>query len=471
MADFSTIVQSAEIRALVQDGILERKFNDALFPALLFISEATDDDFPLNVGDSMTFTGRGLLTVSAAPIMPGQDLPVASMTYEQWNVSINKYGNSIDSDMPTSVAAAASLFLSNSHTLGLNGGQTMNVLARDTFFNAAMSGWGVCDGAQNAVTTLRVKRINGFTSARNPNLANGSPVQYAPVSTSNPLTVTVNQTAGGAVTRTVTGFTADNAGDLYGPGTLTLAGGAVTVADRDSILAIDRTDTVFVGGGNSVDAIGSNDILKLADVRSIIATMENNNVPRHPDGYFHCHLDAIGELQVQADSEWRQLFTAMPNDYRFAQFAIGRAAGAIWFKNTVCPTPTTVVGGSTATYSTNDPFGGEVWSNGSATTGVPIHRALVTGFDGMKRYTQKTDAQITEAGVTGKVGQFSITNNGITVDTNKLTMIIRAPLDRAQEKVATSWKWVGNFVERTDGATGDASRYKRATCVQYGAAS
>ena len=41
MPDFSVIAQAPEIRALVQDGVLERAFHDSLFPSLLFRGEAT----------------------------------------------------------------------------------------------------------------------------------------------------------------------------------------------------------------------------------------------------------------------------------------------------------------------------------------------------------------------------------------------------------------------------------------------
>lgn len=464
MPDFSTIVQDPKVRAIVQDGILERKFYDGLFPALLFRSECDQDDFPLQVGDAMTFTGSGLMATSTQPITPGQDLPVGDYGMEQWDVSINKFGRAIDSDMPTSVAAAASLFLRNAHTVGLNGGQTMNKICRNVMFNAAMSGWTVCDGAQTAVTTLRVKRLNGLTKARNASLAGASQVKYSSVSATNPLAITIKSSTD--LSRNVIGFTPDTPGDEVGPGTVTLSA-AATVADRDPVLATDRTNTVFVGGGNAVDAIGSNDILKLSDARSLIARMRDVNAPAHDDGFFHIHVDPIGESQIQADAEWRTLFTAMPNDYRFAQFAIGRAAGATWFRNTEAPKPETVVGGTKASYSTDDNFGGELFSSG-ATTGVKVHRALCTGKGGCKEYTQKIEEQITEAGITGKMGRFSINNNGISVLTDRISLVIRAPIDRAQEKVSTGWKWVGNFVFRTDGATGDSARYKRVGCIAFG---
>ena len=70
---FSTITQSPMIRALVQDGLLERAFHDALFPRILFRGEAEAVIFPGNVGDTLIFTGAGLIPPKQAPLKPGTD--------------------------------------------------------------------------------------------------------------------------------------------------------------------------------------------------------------------------------------------------------------------------------------------------------------------------------------------------------------------------------------------------------------
>ena len=77
MPDFSPILQAPEVRALVQQNILERAFHDSLFPRMLFRGEATPVVWPANVGDTMVFTGVGLIKPKLNPLTPGSD-PVPS---------------------------------------------------------------------------------------------------------------------------------------------------------------------------------------------------------------------------------------------------------------------------------------------------------------------------------------------------------------------------------------------------------
>ena len=180
MPDFSVIAQAPEIRALVQDGILERAFHDALFPRLLYRGEATPVLWPANVGDRMIFTGTGLLPKSQRPIVPGNDPTPQTFTSEQWEAVAQQYAATIDTHMPTSMVAIANLFYRNAQQLGLQAGQSMNGIVRNKLYNASLAGHTVVDGAQGPVNTIRVKRINGFTRARRPDLAAGSPVRYDP---------------------------------------------------------------------------------------------------------------------------------------------------------------------------------------------------------------------------------------------------------------------------------------------------
>jgi hypothetical protein len=324
----------------------------------------------------------------------------------------------------------------------------------------------VADGAQGPTNTIRVKRLNGFTRARRPDLAAGSPVRYDFVSASNPLPI--HLFAGADVTRNVTGFTADTAGDEVGPGTITLDGAAVSVVDRDYVLANNRTVEVLVGGGNKVDDVGSSDLFNLAAIRSAVARMRSQNVPAHQDGYFHCHMDPTSEAQIFSDNEFQRLLTSLPDFYMYKQFGIGVLLGTIFVRNTEAPIAQTVTGGSTATFSQDDNFAGELFNNGSALTGVPLHRPLFIGQGAILEYYLDLAGLITEAGVTGKVAEPRITNNGIDVFTERIQLILRAPLNRLQDQVSASWKFQGDWPIRTDGAVGDAATIKRMVVVLHG---
>lgn len=460
MANFSTIIQSPDIRALVQQNMLERAFHDALFPRLLYRSEAAPQLWAANVGDTQLFTGKGLMPVNLNPLVPGQDPIPVSYSTEQWSATLNQYAGTIDTAMPTSIVAIANLFLTNAQQLGLQAGQSMNRITRDRMFNAAISGNTVTTAAVGPTSTLPVERLNGFTTARNPNLSGGSPVTFSPVSASNPLAITVF--TGVATSVNVIGFTSATLGDEVGPGTLTLSA-PVTVGARAYVISFDASAEQFVGGGNQTDAVGPTDILQIQDCLTAVSGLRQNNVPPHGDGHFHAHLDPIAESEIFADPAFQRLNTSIPDYYMYRDFAIGALLGAIFIRNTESPQPSTVFTGPGGVYSQNDPFAGDLFANG--TTGTPLHYTLFTGQGGILEYYQDPSWLLTEAGVTGKVGEFQIDNNGIEVFTDRIQLVIRAPLNRLQDLVSTSWRFLGDWPVRTDASTGGTARYKRFTAI------
>lgn len=459
MADFSTIVQSPQIRAIVQENMLYRAFHDALFPRLLFRTEAADILYPSNVGDTMAFTGVGLIPPKMKPLVPGTEPIPSTYQLEQWTATLQQYADTQDTPMPTSIVAIANLFLRNAQQLGLGAGRSLNRLVRNRMYNAGIAGWTVADGAQSSVTSLKVKRLNGFTRAR----AAGSPVQFATVSGSNPLPIIVNTST--AVN--VIGYTPTNAGDEFGPGTL-LLDAAVTVVDRAAVRSVDQTALVRIGGGNTIDSITNANIMTLAALRSAVSRLWQENVPEMPDGRFHAHLDPIMQSQIFADPEWQRVQTSLPDYFQFRAQAVGEAMGAVLFRNSECPLPETVDGAGSVfptLYNLDDNFAGELVN----ATLVPIHRALVVGQGGIFEYYQDLSQLITEAGITGKVGEPRITNNGIEVSAERVQLILRAPLGRLQDTVSTSWKFIGDWPIRTDSLTGDAARFKRFVVIEGGA--
>ena len=466
MPDFSTIIQDPAIRSLVQENILERAFHDALFPRLLFRGEATPQLWPANVGDTMVFTGVGLIKPKMKPLVPGSDPLPSSYQEEQWTAQLQQYADTMDTHMPTSISAIANLFLRNAQQLGLSAAQALNRLPRNRMYNAAESGWTVADGGPQSGTTLRVKRLNGFTRARRPDLPAGSPVRFDVVSGNNPLKITIfdNSTI---TANTVIGYSPDLPGDEVGPGTLTVGSSMTSVANRAYVYSEDATSIIRVGGGFKIDDVTSGDKFTLADIRTAIARLWQQNVPEQPDGRFHCHLDPTSQAQIFNDDQFSKLLTSLPDYYMYKQFALGELLNTVFFRNSECPLPETVEGGSTATYTQDDPFAGELWNTG-ATSGMKVHRPLFVGQGGLYEYYQDLAGLITEAGITGKVAEPRITNNGIEVFSDRIQLIIRAPLNRLQDLVSTSWKFIGDWPVRTDATVGDAARYKRVVTVIHG---
>ena len=474
MPNYSTIVQSPAIRAIVQSGLLVRKFMDALFPPLLWRGEAIPGDFPVHVGDQLIFTGKGLLPRNAQPIAPGVDPLPQTYPVEQWFAQIQKYAGTIDTDMPTDIASAVKLFTENATTLGLQAGLSLNTGARDQAYNAAMSGWTVtATGATGTgVTQIPVQNLNGFTTARNPNLAAGSQVAFNPVSASNPLTVTIYSGASAQVTKVV-GYTSTVPGDTTGPGILTVAD-ATTFTSRCYVYSSDATYVVRANGGNSIDALSSGDVLTPALIRSAIARLRTSNVPTYSgSGFYHCHLDPSSELQLFSSDEFQRLNTSIPDYVLYREATLGTMQGVVFFRDPEAPQPQTVLGAapygtqfaSAPGYTPADPFGGEVYTTGLY-TGLVVHRPVIMGQGGLLEHQQDQEELISMAGITGKIGEFDVSNNGIEVNASGVKLILRAPLDRLQDKPSASWKWLGTWSYRTDATTGDAARYKRAVVIE-----
>ncbi len=471
MPDFSTIIQTPEVRALVQDNSLERAFHDGLFPRLLFRADAEPVLWPGNSGDTFVQTGVGLITPNMQALQPGTDPGVSSYQKEQWSGTLQQYAASIDTNMPTSIVAIANLFLRNAQQMGMQAGQSLNRLVRDRMYNAALSGQTVVDGAQATVNTIRVARLNGLTRARRPDLSTGSAVRFDPVSTNNPLPIQLVISGPSTITRNITGYSPDLPGDEIGPGTITIDGATVTVVDRALVQALDSSFIVRVGGSATIDGITTSNNLRLTDLRAAVSQFWQNNVPEHADGMFHCHIGPGSQSEVFNDSEFQRLLTSLPDYFMYRRLSIGQLLGIAFFRNSECPLPQTIAGGVSSafvtpasSYHAEDPFAGELVN----ASGVTIQRPLLSGQGGIMEYYQDLNQLITEAGITGRVGEPAVNNNGIEVNTDRIQLIIRAPLNRLQDNVATSWKFIGDWPVRTDATTGGAQRYKRFCVIEHG---
>lgn len=474
MADFSTMLQTPEVRQLTQEKFLEKQWHDGLFPELMFRNEAQATKWDASWGDEVIRTGTGFIKPDVKPLRPGTDPVPTSYDREQWSATKRPYGQTIDEHMPTSASALASMILDKAKKMAVAAAQSMNRKVRQVLYNTAVAGHTTADGAQAAVTTLRVTSLNGFTRARRPDLAQGSPVRYEAVSSTNPLKIKVYDTSPAEVSRTVTGYTPDIAGDEQGPGTLTL-NAAVTVSDRAYVIADDRTNLIRVGGGKKVDDVGASDLLTFADVRSMVSRFQTSNVPTHPDGRYHCHIDPISVAQLYGDAEWQRLLTGVPDYLPYKNFTLGEVLNCIFYRNNEVPQDFNVqssatgdapTGFSDEEYNEHEGLAAEVFTAG----GVKVHRPLFTGFGGLIEYFEDFDNQVTEAGLQGVKMSTSVQNNGINVMADRTWLMLRAPQNRMQDMVALTWKFAGDFVFRTDGATGGAARYKRVGVIEHGEA-
>lgn len=452
------------IQALNQQGAIERAFHDALFPNLAYRAEAMAEEWPANTGQQIFQSRPGLLTPKTSALQAGSDPQPSQVPYEQWSTTLAQFADAIDTHMPTAVTSNANLFLRNIQTLGLGAGQSINQIARNELFKAYLSGNTALTAAcLTTDTSLSVASLNGFTDVLVPGLTQITP---APVSPTTPLSVTVGTSPTTAVVNVV-GFVPSNPSDPYGPGVVNLSAAIGTAfAARASVRSAYAPTIVRSGGGSTVDAVGPSDTLLLQDVINAVALLRRANVLPHEDGYYHAHISPIANAQIFADSVFQRLNTALPEGVMYSSGFIGHISGVMFFMNTESPDfsnsgALTATGPNSSVYAAG--IGAETTNDG----GTNIGRTIVTGKGALyERYLDESQ-YVTEAGTVGKIGEFTVVNNGIEILTERIRLVIRAPFDRLQQVVSAAWSITTSFPVPSDlTASSGPQRFKRAVVIE-----
>jgi hypothetical protein len=472
--DFSVIQQDPTIRALVQDNALIREMKDALYPRNLFRGEAAPVLQPGQAGDQFVFTGNGLMAPTTNPLNPRDEPEAIDYEKEQWNMQLHQYaGRCPDTSMPTSIVAIANLFTNNVHQLGLHAAQSLNRCVRDRLYNAGLSGQTVCTAVQASGTTITVARLNGLTTSRRPDLSAGSPVQFAAISATNPLKIHYKN-AGVTHDATATQFTPTYSGDETGPGVLTVTE-TVTLAVRDPVWSDDCSFIVRPASTMlSVDGLAATSTFTFDMFRQAVARLEDSNVPKMPDGFYHSHFNSYSKNQLFSSDEAQKLLTSLPDYYWYKEFTLGDVLGTLVFNDTETPKKSNIAGGLQNAYNGNarmgERFGGE-FTTGATISAIPsteVQRPIFIGAEAIYEYYADLRGLITEAGINGEIGDFSqLTNNGVEVNADRVQCYLRAPVNVMGDLVTGVWKTIMDWPTRTDAATGDSARYKRCVVCEH----
>jgi len=450
------------IGACVQDRTLERMFHDAAYPLLLWRGEAAPEKWAANIGEKQTFTRVGLIEADTDPITPGNDPTIGSYAKEQWEAEAAQFGKTIPTHLPTSVIAMAPTLMRDTQQLGLHAGLTLNRLPRNRILAAYAGGdTVVATAALAGALAIRVASLSGFTQQ----IQDGF---LRPVSPTNPLVISFS-TAEPA--NTVTGFSADNPLRPLGSGTLIL-GAALggNVALRVGVFAATRSRIWRVGGSATVDGITTANILTAQEIINAVALLRQNRMPPHADGTYHCHLSPMAEAQLFGDNAIQRMYQSIPDNTPFRDLIIDRKFGCTFYRNTEMPSATST--NSTLWQADAGGAGGAVLAREagieiSNAAGLAIQRTIITaGGVLVEKYIDES-AFISEAGVTGKVGQFSIVNGGVAVMLDRIRFIMAAPLDALQQTIRQSWSWSGDFPCPSDALTGTQARFKRAIVLEH----
>lgn len=403
----------AALQPIIQQGFLEREFQEGLRAKLGFRAIADREPFANAVGESITKTRRGLKAAATTPLNPANNtnldngLTASGWTVEQYTLAINMYGDSIDLNMVTSRVGIASQFLQNARVNGEQAMRTLDVLARDSLYNAYLGGNTRVRTTLGApAATISVDDIRGFQTV----FVNG---QLVPVSATNTLSVTV----GGDV-YTLTGAAADGSNVSTAPngisGTLTFSGN-VTVADGTAGNAVQAAvaPTVIRSGARSTTAgLTTGDTLKMLDILAGVSQLRDNGVPDIA-GAYNYYADNTQILGLFSDSNFQTLYRGAYGSAEYKDGQVFELLGARFIPTNLAPQQTLA--------------------------GKKIRRgilcgqgALVEGDFESTGYSDVPDAE------------------GEQVMVDDICMVTREPLDRLKQIVAQSWYWIGGFTVPTD---------------------
>ncbi|WP_328439373.1 hypothetical protein OHA71_23835 [Streptomyces sp. NBC_00444] len=416
------------IRAIMQNGLLDGMFRESLMPQLLFAQVADVEPWQGAKGDKKIMTRNGLMTPDPTPTT-GSDASTGSYSIEQWEVIMDQYGKSIDTDLLQSKMTQASKYLNDVSRLAIQAGQTLNRLARNKLYKGYAGGRTFCRTAGASDTSIEVASTDGFTHV----LVHGVPTA---VSSTNKLPITIE-----GVANNVTGVNTTT-------GVLTLETARADVVG-DAVVSSQAPYSVRAGTSNDTTFdLGAGDLIKFSHFRAAVARLRRMSVPSAEGSNYIAHIDSVTESQLFEDPEFQNLYRGRADSETYRDLAIGVFGGIVWVRNEEVPYLTTAATGYEDLTTT-------------------VHRPIVLGdgaliaapFEGISDL-------LGETGV-GDVPEIATINVAPGVD---VARIVRPPQDRYQQTVSTTWSWVGDYGVPSDSlAGGDPALFKRAVVLEHSA--
>jgi hypothetical protein len=431
----------AALQPIIQQGFLEREFEQALQSRLGYRACADREDIAVGIGETLTKTRAGLKPSVTTPVPPATNtnldngLTPSTWGIEQYTLTINHYAATTDLNMVTSRVGIASQFLQNAHVNGEQAARSLDELARNALFNSYFGGnTRVRTTLGSPGAAVAVDDIRGFLTV----FVNG--VQ-TPVSTSNTLTVTIGAnpyTLLGAVTDTTNVSTAPNGIS----GVLTLSS-AVSVSDGtagNSVTSAIASVIVRPSQRGNTSSLLAGDTLTMSALLDAVAKLRMNAVPEI-DGVYNCYLDPVSARQLFADPDFRQLFQgATSANQVFRQGMVNDFLGLRFIPTTeafVQPHP--------------------------SLAGLMIRRPIVCG-----------QGALIEGDFAGMAAEDIAPADSIVSIVDGVAMVTREPIDRLQQIIAQSWYWIGGFCTPSDTTTNPSTiptatnaAFKRAAMIEH----
>jgi len=430
------------LQPLIQQGFLERRFSEGLTSKLGYGLVAEREEFATKIGETLTKTKFGHKAPVTTPLNPSLNtnldngLTPASNSVEQYTMTLNEYGDTIDLNIINQKVGIEKQFLMNARVNGVQAGQTVDRLSRNYLFDAYLGGnTRVKTTLGSPATSIAVDDIRGFLYKK----VNG---QDVPVSGSNTLAVVV-----GSNSYTLTGATADVSNTSTAPsgisGTLTFSGNVSTSDGTagNAVVAGIAPTILRPSARATTAALTSGDLLTMSLLLDGVTRLRNNGVEGR-GGMYDCIMDDTSMRQLYADPEFQLLFrgTGMSaEEYRRAQ--IVEILDLRLVRTNEAPQQT-------------------------LTNGVKVHRPIICGegclikgiFEGLTDAMQKNGASEIDV-------------------VEDIVQVTRGPLDRLDQIIAQSWYTIMGFGVPTDVTadtsiipTANNSYFKRAVVLEVGGA-
>ncbi len=425
----------SQLQPIIQQGFLAREFQDGLQSRLSFRSIADREVFPNRIGETVTKTRKGLKSPVTTPMVPSVNtnfdngMTPSSWSVEQYTLTINQYGDTIDLNMVTEGVGIASQFLANARTNGVQAMQSLDRIARNTLFGGASGGVGGYLGGNTRVNTalaaaaktVFVDDVRGFQNVMN------SYGQVVPVASTSGMTVTVGSNSYTLVstsTDTVNVSTAPNgtSGSLTFSTNISVSDGAlaqpVVAATAPLVLRpngrLTTAALVAPTGTYGATSYVPGDTLGIQTVLSAVAALRMNNVPT-VDGCFHCYLDDQQMLGLFRDGDFKYLYRGAYGTETYQAGSIVELLGVRFIPTTEAPQQVSLGAGA-------------------------IHRAIVCGKGALVEgdYADAGHRDIPDA------------EKSLMEQVDSVVMVTREPLDRLKQIIAQSWYWIGGYALPTD---------------------
>ena len=429
------------LQPIIQEGFLEREFEEALSSRLGYRAIADREEFAVGIGETLTKTRAGLKPSVTIPLAPNTNtnldngLTPMNWGIEQYTITINHYAATSDLNMVTSRVGIANQFIQNARTNGEQAARSLDELARNALFAPYFGGnTRVTTTLSSAATAITVDDIRGFQTL----FVNG--IQTA-IANSTGLTVVVGSdsyTLIAAVPDAVNVSTAP--GGVSGSLTFTTT---VSVADGTAGSAVQAANASFIVRPNdraTSSSLAATDTLSMSNLLDAVATLRRNAVPE-VEGVFNCYLDPVSARQLFADQDFQRLFQgATSANQVFKQGMINDFLGLRFI-------PTTE-----AFVQTHPSLPGAV-----------IRRPIVCG-----------KGALIEGDFAGMAASDVAPRDSIVSIIDGIAMVTREPIDRLQQIIAQSWYWIGGFCAPSDTTTNPAviptatnAAYKRAVMIEH----